>query len=170
MGMRMSETCWAVFKRQVIKLRSCCIWLVDSVEKMPHIYCTHRDMSMFNRAFRAQWYLFLPPALTFKASRMYLSVGHDSQHELTPCSRVLPEELPVRRFTIALVTSCNLSCPLLYCPVQTNPVQKSVLDTESDLGFPLSFQKQQIASIKYFVKNELRSDVRASVHVNCSLF
>jgi len=34
MGMRMLETCWAVFKRQVINLRSFCIWLVDSVESM----------------------------------------------------------------------------------------------------------------------------------------
>jgi len=34
MGMRMPETCWAVFKRQVINLRSCCIWFVDSVESM----------------------------------------------------------------------------------------------------------------------------------------
>ena len=33
MGMRMPETCWAVFKWQVINLRSCCIWLVDSVER-----------------------------------------------------------------------------------------------------------------------------------------
>ena len=29
MGMRMPETCWAVFKRQAINLRNCCIWLVD---------------------------------------------------------------------------------------------------------------------------------------------
>jgi len=29
MGMRMPETCGAVFKRQVINLRNCCIWLVD---------------------------------------------------------------------------------------------------------------------------------------------
>ena len=34
MGMRMPETCWAASKRQVINLRSCCILLVDSVEKM----------------------------------------------------------------------------------------------------------------------------------------
>jgi len=34
MGMRMLETCWAVSKRQVINLRSCCILLVDSVEYM----------------------------------------------------------------------------------------------------------------------------------------
>jgi hypothetical protein len=33
MDMRMPETCWAVFKRQVINLRSCCILLVDSVER-----------------------------------------------------------------------------------------------------------------------------------------
>jgi len=34
MGMRMPETCWAVFKRQVINLRHCCIWLFDSFECM----------------------------------------------------------------------------------------------------------------------------------------
>jgi len=34
MGMRMPETCWAAFKRQVINLRNCCIWLVDSLESM----------------------------------------------------------------------------------------------------------------------------------------
>jgi hypothetical protein len=34
MGMRMPETCRALFKRQAINLRSCCIWLVDSVESM----------------------------------------------------------------------------------------------------------------------------------------
>jgi len=34
MGMRMPETCWAVFKRQVINLRNCCIWLVDSFENV----------------------------------------------------------------------------------------------------------------------------------------
>jgi hypothetical protein len=33
MGMRMSETCWAVFKRQVMKLRNFCIWLVNSFEQ-----------------------------------------------------------------------------------------------------------------------------------------
>jgi len=32
MGMRMPETCRAVFKRQVINLRNCCVWLVDSSE------------------------------------------------------------------------------------------------------------------------------------------
>jgi hypothetical protein len=31
---RTPETRRAVFKRQVINLRSCCIWLVDSVESM----------------------------------------------------------------------------------------------------------------------------------------
>jgi hypothetical protein len=34
MGMRMPETCWAVFKWKVINLRNCCIWLVDSFECM----------------------------------------------------------------------------------------------------------------------------------------
>ena len=32
MGVRTPETCWAVHKRQLINLRSCCILLVDSVE------------------------------------------------------------------------------------------------------------------------------------------
>jgi hypothetical protein len=32
MGMRMPETCWAVFKRKTVNLRNCCIWLVDSFE------------------------------------------------------------------------------------------------------------------------------------------
>jgi hypothetical protein len=34
MGMKMPKTCGAVFKQQVINLRSCCIWLVDSFESM----------------------------------------------------------------------------------------------------------------------------------------
>jgi hypothetical protein len=32
MGMKMAETCWAVFKSQVINWKNCCIWLVDSFE------------------------------------------------------------------------------------------------------------------------------------------
>jgi hypothetical protein len=32
LGMRMPETCWAVFKRQAIKLRDWCSWLVDLFE------------------------------------------------------------------------------------------------------------------------------------------
>ena len=39
MGMRMPETCWAVSKRQVINLKSCCIWLVDSVENTFKVFC-----------------------------------------------------------------------------------------------------------------------------------
>ena len=34
MGMRMSKTCGAAFKRRAINLRNCCIWLVDSFECM----------------------------------------------------------------------------------------------------------------------------------------
>jgi hypothetical protein len=32
MGIRMPETCWAVLKRQAIKLRDWCIWFVDLSE------------------------------------------------------------------------------------------------------------------------------------------
>ena len=34
MGIRMPETCWALFKRQAINLRDWCIWLVDLFEYM----------------------------------------------------------------------------------------------------------------------------------------
>jgi len=34
MGMRMPETCWAVFKRQAVNLRDWCIWLVDLFENI----------------------------------------------------------------------------------------------------------------------------------------
>ena len=34
MGIKMPETCWAVFKRQAINLRDWCIWLVDLFEYM----------------------------------------------------------------------------------------------------------------------------------------
>jgi hypothetical protein len=34
MGMRMPETCWAVFKWQAINLRVWCIWLVDLFEQI----------------------------------------------------------------------------------------------------------------------------------------
>ena len=48
MGMRMPETCWAVFKWQVINLRSFCIWLVDSVEGM-----------MMHRLANPKWHSFV---------------------------------------------------------------------------------------------------------------
>ena len=44
MGVRTPETCWAVHtsKRQVINLRSCCVWLVDLFESYFLLFClTH---------------------------------------------------------------------------------------------------------------------------------
>jgi len=38
MGMRMPETCWAVFKRQVVNLRDWCIWLVDLFEYLNAVW------------------------------------------------------------------------------------------------------------------------------------
>jgi hypothetical protein len=43
LGMWLPETSWAVFKWQVINLRICCIWLVDSVKNM-HI-CFYSSMT-----------------------------------------------------------------------------------------------------------------------------
>jgi hypothetical protein len=40
MGMRMPETCCAVFKRQAIKLRDRCIWLVDLFEDKKCSICS----------------------------------------------------------------------------------------------------------------------------------
>jgi hypothetical protein len=48
MGMRMPETCWAVFK-QVINLRNCCIWLVDSFECMMMHGLAYLNLSLFCR-------------------------------------------------------------------------------------------------------------------------
>ena len=44
MYMRMPETCWAVFKWQVINLRFCCIVLVDSVERFSPNSTTLEEM------------------------------------------------------------------------------------------------------------------------------
>jgi len=38
MGVRTPETCWVVHKRQVINLKTCCIWLVDLFEKYDIIW------------------------------------------------------------------------------------------------------------------------------------
>jgi hypothetical protein len=40
MGVRMPETCWAIFKWQVINLRIYCIWLVDSVKNVTQVQHT----------------------------------------------------------------------------------------------------------------------------------
>jgi len=56
MGMRMPETCSAVFKRPVIKLRSCCIWVVDSVESMMmHGIANPKYLNLFCNI-RFSWY------------------------------------------------------------------------------------------------------------------
>jgi hypothetical protein len=48
MGMRMPETCWAVFKWRAINLRDWCIWLVDLFECMMMHGITNPK---FNKAF-----------------------------------------------------------------------------------------------------------------------
>jgi hypothetical protein len=49
MGMRMPETCWAVFKRQAINLRDWCIWLVDLFEYMMMHGFTNPKLSWSNQ-------------------------------------------------------------------------------------------------------------------------
>jgi hypothetical protein len=48
MGMRMPETCWTVFKRQVINFKNCRMWLVDSVENNCNLltFCNMRCVSI----------------------------------------------------------------------------------------------------------------------------
>jgi hypothetical protein len=48
MGMRMPGTCWAIFKRQVINLSSCCILLFDSVEKMRYYFIVKHVSCIFH--------------------------------------------------------------------------------------------------------------------------
>jgi len=42
------QTCWAVHKRQIINLRICCIWLVDSVESQKFIDPRYGRMKKIN--------------------------------------------------------------------------------------------------------------------------
>jgi hypothetical protein len=46
MGMRMPETCHAVFKGQEINLRDWCIWLVDLFEQFCCICCDHLNFPL----------------------------------------------------------------------------------------------------------------------------
>jgi len=65
MGTRMPETCWAVFKRKVINLRNCCIWLVDSFESMMmhglanpkfRIYCLMYNLPLYATFMWSVWW------------------------------------------------------------------------------------------------------------------
>jgi hypothetical protein len=40
----MPETCSAAFKRQVINLKNCCIWLVDSLERLKNFSLTESTL------------------------------------------------------------------------------------------------------------------------------
>jgi hypothetical protein len=58
MGMRMSKTCWAVFKRQAINMRDLWIWLVDlfeciySIWYLSHRYC-YLPLSLISASIRS---------------------------------------------------------------------------------------------------------------------
>jgi len=65
MGVRTSETCWAVHKRQVTNLRSCCTWLVDLFEKnalnIYDVLCSqysHQHVSAGNGTPSSGWYFY----------------------------------------------------------------------------------------------------------------
>jgi len=55
MGVRMPETCWAVSKRQVIYLRSCCILLVDSVESFPEFLICYIKLTLILLTWSIGW-------------------------------------------------------------------------------------------------------------------
>ena len=57
MGIRVLETCWAVFKRQVINLRNFCIWLVDSFESHYSYYRHAVKMKIFMTVFLFSSYI-----------------------------------------------------------------------------------------------------------------
>ena len=52
MGMRMSETCWAVPKRQTINsVINCCIWLVDSFEYFVYVRIKIISVTLIDRKY-----------------------------------------------------------------------------------------------------------------------
>jgi len=60
MGMRMPETCWAVFKRQAIKLRDWCIWLVDLSEDKKCSICSINPRYIWYIRRFGDYFSFLP--------------------------------------------------------------------------------------------------------------
>ena len=54
MGMRMSKTCWAVFKWQAINLRDWCTWLVDLFEYMMMYRITNPEFKSLNKNYFKQ--------------------------------------------------------------------------------------------------------------------
>jgi hypothetical protein len=64
MGMRMPKTCGTLFKRPVINLRNCCIWLVDSFEINYIVITKHASFQ--------SWIM----ATNKKKENSYMFIGH----------------------------------------------------------------------------------------------
>jgi len=118
MGTRMPETCWAVFKRQVINLRSCCILLVDSVE-----------ITLAGLVVTKSY----PPHL-LSLSRS-LSQVHAHAHTRTHTTlQALPRFMPTS--TISIPTTCAAWCTASVCPCIQHwfSVITLAVSTDSNLG------------------------------------
>jgi len=78
MGMRMPKKCWAVFKRQVMNLRNCCIWLADSFE------CIYTSVLLDNC--KSGYLTLIPQAFCLKiatqADKCWREIKHSCDLEL----------------------------------------------------------------------------------------
>jgi hypothetical protein len=94
MGMKMPKTRWAVFKRQVINLRICCIWLVDSFGSMVML-------RLANPKFKATM---------FKPQKQIPWMAGIASHSLPPVTLLFWVNRGVGRFSLSTVF-----CPRQYC-------------------------------------------------------
>jgi hypothetical protein len=112
MDTRMPETCWAVFKRQVINLRSCCILLVDSVEiTLAGLVVTKS---------------YTPPPHARALTRAHTHTRTTLQ--------ALPRFMPTS--TISIPTACAVWCTAFVCPCTQHwfSVITLAVSTDSNLG------------------------------------
>ena len=103
MGMRMPETCWAVFKRQAIKLRDWCIWLVDLSEDKKCSICSINPRYIWYIRRFGDYFSFLPSNWF---NRICFEAYFDRKcrvHEVNICTAILCLTVQWHRATYSLV-------------------------------------------------------------------
>ena len=133
MGMRMPETCWAVFKRQAIKLRDWCIWLVDLSEDKKCSICSINPRYIWYIRRFGDYFSFLPSnwfnRICFEAyfdrkcrvhevnictAILCLTAQCDTVHEVNICTAILC--LTVQCDTVHEVNICTaILCLTAQC-------------------------------------------------------
>jgi hypothetical protein len=82
MGMRMPETCWDVFKRQAINLRSCCILLVDSDESSTYLLWLHCLDCWIERTTHLRCYSISNAGLMSVPFTSFIHLRHHTNNEI----------------------------------------------------------------------------------------